>query len=223
MTRWNPNISRFVLALSAFSILALLAISGPGLQAEESKGMRIREGVLDEIELQSLKVPEGTGVIVKRFPADRAALGTAEKGDHQKRLEAAQLMQREAPRMLAEELVKVLSLGGSYKYARESEEEAPEDAIVIEGRFTLIDPGSRAKRWALGFGAGKSKIEVEGTVKNASGEILAEFRHRRVSGIGLGGGDYIKFLTDDTKDVARDLAVFLKRWATGGNLHEEAD
>ena len=81
--------------------------------------------------------------------------------------------------------------------------------------------GSRAKRWALGFGAGKSGIAVEGTIKNAKGEVLAEFKHMRHSGIGIAGGDYVKFLSDDTKDVARDIGLFLKRWASGGDLKEK--
>jgi len=183
--------------------------------------MTIREGVLDEIELKSLGLPKDVGVIVRKFSAERADLGTAEKGDNPKRVEAAKMMQREAPRMLGETLVETLSLGGTFVFAKESEETPPENAVVVEGRFTMINPGSRAKRW-VAPGAGKSGIAVEGTVKNAKGEVLAEFRHTRHSGIGLAGGDYVKFLSDDTKDVARDMAVFLKRWATGGNLHEEA-
>jgi hypothetical protein len=136
-------------------------------------------------------------------------------------VDAAQMMQREGPRILAESIVQTLSVGGAYKVVKESEEAAPEGALVVEGRFTRINPGSRAKRWAVGFSAGKSGVEVEGTVKTSKGEVLAEFRHMRHSGIGLAGGDYMKFLTDDTRDVGRDIALFLKKWATGGNLHDK--
>lgn len=201
-------------AVSAFGVPSALA-------ADEE--MVIREGVLDEIRLKALGLPKDIGVIVRKFSTDRASLGTAEAGDHEKRVEAATMMKREAPLLFAKTMVDSLSLGGTFLFAKESEEAPPENAIVVEGRFTLINPGSRAKRWAAGFGAGKSQIEVEGTVKNSKGDLLAEFRHRRVSGFGVGGGDYVKFLSDDTKDCARDTAIFLKRWATGGDLKKEAD
>lgn len=201
------------------ALLALFAFTGLAAAGDDS-GMTIKEGLLDELVIKTLNAPEDVGVIVRRFSSDRADLGTAEKGDHEKRLDAVNIMKREGPRVLAEQLVKVLGLGGAYKFVKESEEETvPEDSIVIEGRFTKIDPGSRAKRWA--FFAGQSGVAVEGTVKSAQGEVLAEFRHMRRSGAGLGGGDYVKFLMDDTRDVGSDLALFLKRWATGGDLTED--
>jgi hypothetical protein len=43
-----------------------------------------------------------------------------------------------------------------------------------------------------------------------------------ISGIGVGGGDYTKFLLDDTRDVGRDLARFLIRWATGQDLGKKS-
>ena len=213
-----------LLTLAAALGIALLAVppfTPPALADEPS--MTIKEGVLDEIDLKVLQLPKDVGLLIRKFTSDRADLGTAEKGDNPKRVEAAQMMQREAPRMFGETLIQTLTLGGAFKFTKESEESASDDALVVEGRFTMINPGSRAKRYWGGFGAGKSGIAVEGAVKNSKGEVLATFKHMRHSGFGLGGGDYVKFLSDDTKDVARDIAVFLKRWATGGDLHKEAD
>jgi hypothetical protein len=59
---------------------------------------------------------------------------------------------------------------------------------------------------------------VEGIVKDGAGKTLATFKHRKHSGIGIGGGDYIKFMSDDTKDVGKDIARFLAGWATGKDL-----
>ena len=205
-------------AIALFAFLALCVT--PVTPAADEGSMTIKEGVLDELTIKTLKSPDGVGVIVRRFPTDNANLGTAEKGDNEKRLDAVNIMKREAPMVLADQIVKVLGLGGTYKYAREAEGESlPEDAIVVEGRFTLINPGSRAKRWA--FFAGHSGIEVAGTVKDAHGNLLAEFTHRRGSGVGLAGGDYVKFLMDDTRDVGSDIALFLKRWASGGDLSKD--
>jgi hypothetical protein len=208
---------RAAVLCAAVAAVAAAAVSTPA----QDGPVKIRDGVLDEIDLNALTPPKDATVIIRRFPADRADLGTAEKGDNQRRVDAAQMMQREGPRILAESIVQTLSVGGAYKVVKESEEAAPEGALVVEGRFTRINPGSRAKRWAVGFSAGKSGVEVEGTVKTSKGEVLAEFRHMRHSGIGLAGGDYMKFLTDDTRDVGRDIALFLKKWATGGNLHDK--
>jgi hypothetical protein len=97
----------------------------------------------------------------------------------------------------------------------------PEGTLVVEGRFLRIDPGSRAKRYLASFGAGKSTVQVTGTVKDASGNVVAEFTHMRHSGIGIGGGDYVKFLSDDTRDVGHDIARFLARWASGEDLHKD--
>lgn len=201
-------------------LLALAALPWIPASAGDDDEMRIREGILDEIVLKTLKAPEGAGVIVRRFSSDRADLGTAEKGDHQRRLDAVNLMKREGPRVLAEQIVSVLEVGGAYSFAREAEGDSlPEDSIVVEGRFTKINPGSRAKRWTM-F-AGQTAVEVEGTVKDSGGNVLAEFRHMRKSGVGIAGGDYVKFLMDDTRDVGSDVALFLKRWATGGDLSQD--
>lgn len=53
----------------------------------------------------------------------------------------------------------------------------------------------------------KDPLNIDGGVKN--------------SGIGIGGGDYVKFLTDDTKDIGHDMALFLAKWAKGEDLHED--
>jgi hypothetical protein len=64
-------------------------------------------------------------------------------------------------------------------------------------------------------------VQVEGTVSDASGALLAEFKHMKHSGIGLAGGDYLKFLSDDTKDVGSDIGEFLNRWVSGGDLRKD--
>ncbi|MBI3447455.1 MAG: DUF4410 domain-containing protein [Acidobacteria bacterium] len=199
---------------------AVVTLAGRPARAEE-QSMTIRDGVLDEIDLKALMLPKDSTVIVRLFDASRADLGTAESGDNPKRVDAAKMMQRESPDMLADAVVGTLQLGGAFTGAKKTADAPGATDVVVEGRFTIINPGKRIMR-AFAPGAGKSGIGVEGTVKNAKGEVLATFRHMRNSGIGLGGGDYVKFLTDDTKDVGHDIAVFLKRWATGGDLHADA-
>jgi hypothetical protein len=83
-------------------------------------------------------------------------------------------------------------------------------ALVVKGKVTRMDPGSKAKRYWVGFGAGKSLVEITGdVVDGASNKVLARFRHAKASGIGILGGDYQKFLTDDTHDVGEDVGKML--------------
>ena len=88
----------------------------------------------------------------------------------------------------------------------------------MEGRFTEINPGSRAKRYFAGFGAGKSVVEVIGTVKDAEGRTLASFRQRRIGAMGMGGGDSLGKLLSDTRSIGEDIARFLAAWARGKSL-----
>jgi hypothetical protein len=82
--------------------------------------------------------------------------------------------------------------------------------LIIKGRVTEMNPGSRSKRMWVGFGAGKSRVEIQGTVIEAQTQKeLLRFKHARVSGVGMFGGDYADFLTDDTIDVGEDIGKLL--------------
>jgi hypothetical protein len=91
-------------------------------------------------------------------------------------------------------------------------------ALLIEGKFVEVNPGSRTKRYFAGFGAGKSVLEVTGTVKNAEGTTLATFRQRRIGAMGMGGGDSLGKLLSDTRSIGEDVARFLEAWGRGKSL-----
>jgi hypothetical protein len=85
--------------------------------------------------------------------------------------------------------------------------------LIIKGRVTEMNPGSRSKRFWLGFGAGKSRVEIQGMVIDAQTQKeLLRFKHARVSGVGTFGGDYADFLTDDTVDVGEDIGKLLLKF-----------
>lgn len=82
--------------------------------------------------------------------------------------------------------------------------------LVVRGKVTQMNPGSRALRYWVSFGAGQSRVEISGEVLDAADNtVLARFVHARSSGIGTWGGDYQKFLSDDTRDVGEDVAKML--------------
>ena len=129
-------------------------------------------------------------------------------------------MQNDGPRVLAERLAAVLTESRSFKQVQvaKADDSVPAGAVVIEGKFVTLDPGSRAKRYFAGFGAGKSSVEVAGSVKDANGRVLANFTQRRIGAMGMGGGDSLGKLMSDSRDIGEDVGKFLVKWTSGGDL-----
>jgi hypothetical protein len=182
----------------------------------------IEKGVLDRIELfvPAIDQPTGLTVVIKPFDASSADLGTGGKDGKEARQQEARTMQGEGPRVLAERFVATLEKSGPFKVVRmvKSDEAVPGDALVIEGKFVTIDPGSRAKRYFAGFGAGKSSVAVSGTVKDATGRTVATFAQRRIGAMGVYGGDSLGKLMSDTRSIGEDIGEFLSKWARGDDL-----
>jgi len=182
----------------------------------------IEDGVLDRVELfiSSLEAATTREVVIKPFDASAADLGTGGKEGKDTRQQEAQTMQNEGPRVLAERFVASLKSSGPFKDVRvlKSDEPPNEDALVVEGKFNELNPGSRTKRYFAGFGAGKSSVKVSGTVKDATGRTLATFQQRRIGTMGMGGGDSLGKLMSDSRSIGEDIAKFLARWARGDGL-----
>ncbi len=181
----------------------------------------IEDGALDRIQLfvAALEQPAERTVIIKPFTTDSTDLGTGGKEGKDARQKEAQTMLREGPRVLAENFVATLAKGG-FKAVRALEEgqAIPAGAIVVEGRFDQMDPGSRTKRYFAGFGAGKSSVKVTGAVKESGGRTLATFEQRRIGTMGVGGGDSLGKLMSDSRSIGEDIAKFLAKWARGEKL-----
>jgi hypothetical protein len=128
-------------------------------------------------------------------------------------------MKNEGPRVLAERFVATLEKG-PFKTVRavKADEPVPEGAVAVEGKFVTIDPGSRAKRYFAGFGAGKSSVKVTGVVKDSAGRTLARFEQRRIGAMGIGGGDSLGKLMDDSRSIGEDIGKFLAKWGRGDSL-----
>ncbi len=84
--------------------------------------------------------------------------------------------------------------------------------VVLRWMCESIDPGSRAKRFWVGFGAGHSGVTLSGSlIDKASGKELVAFRHCRVSGKGFAatGGRYHVVLNECAVWTAQDVGSML--------------
>ena len=182
----------------------------------------IEDGALDRIELflGSPDLSATPAVVIELFDASMADLGTGGKDGKEERQQEARTMQNEGPRVLAERFASTLEKSGPFKSVRilAAGDAPPADALVVEGKFVTIDPGSRAKRYFGGFGAGKSSVKVIGTVKDSTGRTLASFEQRRIGAMGIGGGDSLGKLMSDSRSIGEDIAKFLAKWARGESL-----
>jgi hypothetical protein len=201
----------------------MAVVSVAGVLAQEPV-KKIEDGVLDRIELfaPSLENPKTLTVVIKPFDATTADLGTGGKEGKKARQEEAQAMQEQGPKVLSTRFVDALQGKDVFKAVRVAAENdaLDEPAIVVEGKFVTLDPGSRTKRYFAGFGAGKSSVKVTGTIKDASGKTLATFTQRRVGAMGFGGGDSLGKLMSDSRKIGEDIAEFLSKWARGDDLDE---
>jgi len=204
----------WIAAIASFA-LALAGTDAPPPQ-------HIQEGALDDIVLHAAAVPPLGPVVIRLFPADQAVLGTGAEGGKDTRVAAAKTMQTTGPKLLADAFVAELKKLGPYADVRlDDGGTIPMNALVIEGEFTQLDPGSRAKRYWGGFGAGKSGTEVKGRVTTAAGDLLAEFRQKRIAVMGFFGGDYESKMRSDCKSIGEDIASFLSKWAKRKRLTDD--
>jgi hypothetical protein len=200
----------FFMALAA---LAVLGIGGPSQGLAQDKPVRtIKDGVIDQAKLYAEKLPAATVVVIRPFSATDADIVEGEKKEDTK------TMQGEAPKLLAEQFVAKLKGFGPFTDVSvlDGAGTAPAGALLVEGKFIEMDPGSQAKRIFVGYGAGKSGVKIVGTIKSADGNLLAEVEQRRV-GV-MSGRDSVAILRADTKAIGEDLAKFLSEWAKGKKL-----
>jgi hypothetical protein len=120
-------------------------------------------------------------------------------------------------RIMTEELVASLQreLPTAKVVASEGVPEQSE-GLVLEARFSRLAPGSRAKRFWLGFGAGKSVTEVSGKVRErATDRLVAQFTHARLSWCcGFGSNDHE--IRTNLVNAANDIAAIV-----AGHFHTE--
>jgi hypothetical protein len=205
---------RYFMGVLAITMVGVGSLQIGRLVAQEKTPVQtVKDGVLDEIRLYVDKLPGTTRLVIRPFSATDADI-THEKNEDTKTMQAS------GPAMLASRVAAKLKQLGPFTDVSEpaSGAEPAADSILLEGRFTELNPGSRAARFVVGFGAGHSSVSVEGSVKTADGTSLATFKQRRLGSAGAFGGDSVGKMSEDVKNIGDDIAKFLSAWANGKKL-----
>jgi hypothetical protein len=211
-------------ALTGIVIVGVAALAPVVAGQSGSAGTPIRtikDGVLDEIVVYvEPQAPAPGRAVIRQFSATDTDLGSGGKDGKDSRKSEAKMMQEQGPKMLAEHFVAKLKELGPFTDVASAEAGSGgvADALVVDGKFTGIDPGSQAKRYLVGFGAGKSSVSVSGTLTAPDGTRLATFAQRRIGVMGVAGGDSLQKLLSDTKSIGEDLAKFVSAWANRKSL-----
>jgi hypothetical protein len=87
--------------------------------------------------------------------------------------------------------------------------------LIVRGKVTALDPGSRAKRMWVGYGAGAARTAIDGEIVDAkSGQVLVRFTQERRSGIERfgRGSSYEEIMKRNLTAIGEDVANILKEF-----------
>lgn len=83
--------------------------------------------------------------------------------------------------------------------------------LIVRARITKSDPGSRAARYFLSFGAGAAKVGVSGEIIDGrTNKVLVRFTQERRSGFGGFGGAYRELLDRTLRQIGGDVGGLLR-------------
>lgn len=82
--------------------------------------------------------------------------------------------------------------------------------IILEGKFSEFNAGSKALKFFVGFGAGKAYLKFKGRFVDASGKELATFEDRETGYLGsMTMMSYSELFPHQAKGIGENLAKFL--------------
>lgn len=185
--------------------LVVLVISAAAVFAAEA--IDVKNQTLDKATLHVETIPKDREIRVELFSTTGADLGKTKHRD------IAELLAESAPPLLAADIVEVMrETGFSNVVLGNGEESAASSPYLLSGRFTVLNPGSQAARAWIGFGAGESRVCVEGRLADGSDTTLGTFSHCRK---GLGWGKSDNQVEASATRIGDSIALFMLEWANG--------
>jgi hypothetical protein len=194
-------------SLLALSLLAP-ALYARGKAAPTAPGTYKEWGQdIDQIEiLKSFKIADYDKIVVQTF--DTSAAPLPDKSDKSYNgiksvLDGYTLTLLEALRPELKSKADVVQSDKATKDAK---------TLIVRGKVEDLSPGSRAKRYLGGFGAGAAGTKFSGEIVDAkSGEVLARFTQERRSGgtFKFAGGNDMDVMRDSVHAAGKDVAHIL--------------
>lgn len=201
----SRTLLRLSLALALLSLLASPAVAkkGKGASTEPGKYTEWNEDI-DELEIvETFKLSDYSKVVVEPFDTEDTPLPDKDDNTY----EPVQEVLKDPAGPFTEGLTGELK--GKIAASQGSGEKG-EGTLVVRAKVLTLDPGSRAARYWAGFGAGAARAEVSGEVVDAAtGKVLLRFKQERRSGVGVGGGDYVKLMQRNLRTIGEDMALIL--------------
>ncbi len=165
-------------------------------------------GEIDELEIvEPFRLADFMRIVVEPFDTSAISLPNADDNTYEPVKNVLAHMAAPVAEGLSEQLHRPpVSVG---EPVRESED----GALLIRGKVTTMDPGSKAARYWGGFGAGAARTEISGEVMDGhTGKVLLRFLQERRSGWGMFGGDYVKLMNRNLRTIGEDLAGVLQHF-----------
>ena len=195
------------------SILVLL-VAVPGLHARGKKAAPTAPGTykewgpdIDQMEiLKTFKIADYDKVAVQSFDTK----GTPLPDKSEKSYDTI----KSALDSYTHTLVEAMKPELKAKAEVERVDKAPKTAktLIVRGKVEDLTPGSRAKRYLGGFGAGAAGTKVSGEIVDArSGNVLARFTQERRAGgsFKFAGGNDMDVMRDSVHAAGKDVAHIL--------------
>lgn len=97
----------------------------------------------------------------------------------------------------------------------------PLKVLTMGCEITELDPGNRALRYLVGFGAGATKVQVETEIRDhQTRELYLKSADRRIAAFGAFGGDSKGFILSSFDQIAEALRSFVTRISSGGKIEK---
>lgn len=202
----TARLARFALLLLA--ALALMPAEARQSAAPTAPGRYTDWGPdIDHVEIfRAFRLGDYERIVVEPFATDGVALPPAEENTH---APVRNVLDRFTPLFVAG------LRDGKLAQPVEAANAPSSDArmLRLRGKVVLLDPGSRAKRYWGGFGAGAVRVEIRcEVVDGASGDVLLAFGQQRRSGFGGFGGGYEELMERTIRQIAEDTAHLLQQF-----------
>ena len=94
-----------------------------------------------------------------------------------------------------------------------------QSSILLTGKITEVDKGSKAWRAIVGFGAGRARVRGLFQIRDAKGVVLAKFESKKAysGGAGIGGFDLLD-MEDLMARFGKDTADSVIKWSKGEGI-----